>query len=60
MTPREYVCRLERTIKRVVESFGVEDVCTTGDTGVWVGKDENLRKIGQIGIHGILCFSLLL
>lgn len=44
---RDYVCKLEKTMIKTCDYFGVR-AKTTEDTGVWVED----RKIGSIGIHG--------
>ncbi|KAG8624768.1 hypothetical protein KVT40_007835 [Elsinoe batatas] len=47
LTPRSYVCLLEKSLIRVCKRYGVE-TRTTGNPGVWVNEDE---KIAALGIH---------
>ncbi|KAF2132069.1 lipoyltransferase [Dothidotthia symphoricarpi CBS 119687] len=47
LTPRDYVCLLEKSLIATCAAFGIKAM-TTENTGVWTSPDE---KIAAIGVH---------
>lgn len=47
LTPRDYVCLLEKSVKRVCSEYGV-DTRTTENPGVWT---DEMHKICALGVH---------
>lgn len=47
LTPRTYVCLLEKSLIQICKGYGVAAM-TTENTGVWVSEE---KKIAAIGVH---------
>ncbi len=48
---KRYVHNLEETIIQLLADYGVKGFRIDDYTGVWVGTEDNLRKICAIGVH---------